>query len=189
MTEYTSPNPPSVAATLKRLRRKKNLSLEELAQLSGVSRSMLSQIERDTTNPTVATLWRITTALGVSIDEALGSAAPKEDLELLAGPTLPQLGSADGLMLLRVLGPMASAGIHEWYELTAKPKGLLDSKAHAAGTWEHLYVTEGEITVSSGDQRQVVLAGSLVRYRADVPHSLRNSGKATAKAWLTVLQA
>ena len=188
MMESTPSSPPSVAATLKRLRRQKNLSLEELAQLSGVSRSMLSQIERDTTNPTVATLWRITTALGVSIDEALGSSKPKEDLEVLPGQTLPQIGSSDGLMVLRVLGPMASAGAHEWYEVTAKPKALLDSKAHAANTWEHLYVTEGEITVTSGEQRQVVVAGCLVRYRADVPHSLRNAGKAVAKAWLTVLQ-
>ena len=189
MTESTLAQPPSVAATLKRLRRQKNLSLEELAQLSGVSRSMLSQIERDTTNPTVATLWRITTALGVSIDEALSSVAPATDLEVLPGHSLPQIGSADGLMLLRVLGPLNTAGTHEWYELTAKPKAVLDSKAHASGTWEHLYVTEGEMTVTSGEQRQTVVAGSLARYHADLPHTLRNSGKITAKAWLTVLLA
>ena len=68
-----SGEPPSVAETIKRLRRQKSLSLEELAQMSGVSRSMLSQIERDATNPTVATLWRITSALGISIDEVLGT--------------------------------------------------------------------------------------------------------------------
>ena len=189
MTESTLPTPPSVAATLKRLRRQKSLSLEELAQLSGVSRSMLSQIERDTTNPTVATLWRITTALGVSIDEALNTIAQATDLEVLPSHALPQIGSADGLMALRVLGPLTAAGTHEWYELTAKPKAVLDSKAHAAGTREHLYVTEGEITVNSGEQCQVVTAGSLARYHADLPHTLRNSGKVVAKAWLTVLLA
>lgn len=192
MMETTNPSPaapPSVAAMLKRLRRQKNLSLEELAQLSGVSRSMLSQIERDATNPTVATLWRITTALGVSIDEALGTRVHRADLEVLPGHALPQIGSADGLMVLRVLGPLSTAGAHEWYELTAKPRAVLDSKPHAAGTREHLFVTEGEITVSSGDERQVVQAGALARYNADVPHRLHNSGKGVAKGWLTVLQA
>jgi XRE family transcriptional regulator, regulator of sulfur utilization len=189
MMEPPLPSPPSVAATLKRLRRQKNLSLEELAQLSGVSRSMLSQIERDTTNPTVATLWRITTALGVSIDEALSSSTRSSDFEVLPSHALPQMGSADGLMVLRVLGPLTSAGTHEWYELTAKPKAVLESKAHAIGTREHLYVSEGEFTVASGEQRQIVAAGSLARYRADLPHTLRNSGKGVAKAWLTVLLA
>ena len=181
------PTPPSVAATLKRVRRQKNLSLEDLAQLSGVSRSMLSQIERDATNPTVATLWRITTALGVSIDEVLGTKSQANDLELLPSHALPQISSADGLMLLRVLGPLSTAGAHEWYELSAKPRGVLDSKAHAAGTSEHLFVTEGEITVTSGDTHKPVRAGELARYPADVPHTLRNSGKGVAKAWLTVL--
>jgi transcriptional regulator with XRE-family HTH domain len=187
MTESTPSTPPSVAATLKRLRRQKNLSLEELAQLCGVSRSMLSQIERDATNPTVATLWRITTALGVSMDEALSSNSPREELEVLAGHALPQICSADGLMTLRVLGPLSTAGSHEWYELSAKPKAVLNSKAHAHGTREHLFVTEGEISVRSGDQQAVVRAGELLRYRADTVHSLRNSGKGMAKAWLTVL--
>jgi len=187
MMESTPLAPPSVAATLKRLRRQKNLSLEELAQVSGVSRSMLSQIERDATNPTVATLWRITNALGVSIDQALGSPVPPSDLEVLPAHALPQIGSADGLMVLRVLGPLATAGTHEWYELTAKPKAVLDSKAHASGTREHLYVTEGEITVTSGEQRQLVMAGSVARYRADLPHTLRNTGRSLAKAWLTVM--
>ena len=86
--------PPSVAETLKRLRRHKSLSLEELAQMSGVSRSMLSQIERDATNPTVATLWRITAALGVSIDEVLGVTPHGVDLEVVPGHALPLIGSA-----------------------------------------------------------------------------------------------
>jgi XRE family transcriptional regulator, regulator of sulfur utilization len=187
MLDSTLPAPPSVAAMLKRLRRQKNLSLEELSQRSGVSRSMLSQIERDATNPTVATLWRITTALGVSIDEALGSKSPAVDLEVLASHSLPQIGSADGLIVLRVLGPLSSAGDHEWYELTARAKGVLDSKPHAPGTREHLFVTEGEITVNTESMSHVVRAGELARYNADVRHSLRNSGKTLAKAWLTVL--
>ncbi len=192
MMETTNPSPaapPSVAAMLKRLRRQKNLSLEELAQLSGVSRSMLSQIERDATNPTVATLWRITTALGVSIDEALGTRVHRADLEVLPGHGRPQIGRAPRRVVLRVLGPLSTAGAHEWYELTARPGAVLDSKPHAAGTREHLFVTEGEITVSSGDEQQVVQAGALARYNADVPHRLHNSGKGVAKGWLTVLQA
>ena len=179
--------PPSVAETIKRLRRQKSLSLEELAQMSGVSRSMLSQIERDATNPTVATLWRITSALGISIDEVLGTKSHGVDLEVVPGHALPLIGSADGLMQMRVLGPLSTAGTHEWYELSAKPLARLESKPHGAGTREHLFVSEGELTVSSGELKRVVGAGELARYNADVPHTITNSGKVLARAWLTVL--
>ena len=181
--------PPSVASTIKRLRKSRHLSLETLAQMSGVSRSMLSQIERDATNPTVATLWRITTALGVSIGEALGTQPHGADLDVVPGHALPLIGSADGLLTLRVLGPMSTAGSHEWYELSADPKGRLDSKPHAPGTSEHIFVTAGTLTVTSGDTERVVKAGELVRYNADVPHSIRNAGSKPASAWLTVLHA
>jgi transcriptional regulator with XRE-family HTH domain len=187
MTKPASiPSPPSVAMALKRLRKHRALSLDELARMSGVSRSMLSQIERDETNPTVATLWRVTSALGVSMDEVLCTQTHRTEFEVLPPHALPQIGSADGLLVLRVLGPLSTAGIHEWYELTAKPHAVLDSKAHASGTREHLLVMEGSILVKSGDNEQAIGAGEMVRYDADVPHSLRNNGKTVARAWLTV---
>jgi len=188
MPEESSLTPPSVAAVIRSLRRQRNLSLEELAQQSGVSRSMLSQIERDATNPTVATLWRITTALGVSIDEALGLAPRRVGLEVLQSHALPTISSADGLMVLKVLSPLDTAGAAEWYEITAKAKAVLRSKPHAKGTQEHLYVTEGELTVTSGDEVQRVAVGAMARYHADVPHVIHNATSSPAKAWLTVLQ-
>jgi transcriptional regulator with XRE-family HTH domain len=189
MSEESLPTPPSVAAVIRRLRRQRNLSLEELAQQSGVSRSMLSQIERDATNPTVATLWRITTALGVSIDEALGLAPRRMGLEVWQAHALPKISSADGLMVLKVLSPLDTAGAAEWYEITAQPLAVLRSKAHTAGTQEHLYVTEGELTVTSGEDTQRVAAGAMARYHADVPHVIHNASASPAKAWLTVLQS
>lgn len=181
--------PPSVASTIRRLRKSRHLSLEMLAQMSGVSRSMLSQIERDATNPTVATLWRITTALGVSIGEVMGTQPHGGDVDVVPGHALPLIGSADGRLTLRVLGPMSTAGSHEWYELSAEPKGRLESKPHAPGTSEHIFVTAGTLTVTSGDMRREVAAGELVRYNADVPHSIANTGTEPATAWLTVLHS
>jgi transcriptional regulator with XRE-family HTH domain len=180
--------PPSVADAIKRLRRQSGLSLDELAQRCGVSRSMLSQIERDTTNPTVATLWRITQALGVSIDEVLGQPKPAAQIELSAAHALPRMSSADGLIQLKVLGPLESAGTHEWYELVAQPGGRLISKPHSPGTREHLFVTQGCINIRSQDHQQQANAGELARYPADVAHELHNSGPGLAIAWLTVMQ-
>lgn len=186
LPEHTAA-PPSVADAIKRLRRQAGLSLDELAQRCGVSRSMLSQIERDTTNPTVATLWRITQTLGVSIDEVLGQPKPAAQIEWTPQHALPHMSSADGLVQLRVLGPLDTAGQHEWYEFTAQPGGRLTSKAHSPGTQEHLYVLEGQVQVSSHEDQHIAGAGDLVRYAADAAHELHNPGPGVARAWLTVL--
>ena len=61
--------PPLLGPRLHQLRKRKKLTLDELAVMSGVSRSMLSQIERGQTNPTFATLWNLTRALGVRSEE------------------------------------------------------------------------------------------------------------------------
>jgi transcriptional regulator with XRE-family HTH domain len=180
--------PPSVADAIKRLRRHAGLSLDELAQRCGVSRSMLSQIERDTTNPTVATLWRITQALGVSIDEVLGQPKPVAQMECTPQHALPRMSSTDGLVQLRVLGPLETAGQYEWYEFTAQPGGSLSSKAHSPGTREHVYVVEGCVRVSSQQDQHTAHPGDMLRYAADVPHELHNPGPGVARAWLTVLQ-
>jgi transcriptional regulator with XRE-family HTH domain len=59
------PSPPAIGAIVKSIRKRRNLTLEQLAQRSHISKSMLSQIERELTNPTIATLWNLAHALDV----------------------------------------------------------------------------------------------------------------------------
>ena len=58
------PAPPEVGATLQRMRLERGLTLEDLSRTAGVSKSMLSQIEREKANPTIAVAWRLANALG-----------------------------------------------------------------------------------------------------------------------------
>jgi XRE family transcriptional regulator, regulator of sulfur utilization len=60
--------------TVQRLRKAYNLSLSELSGQSGVAKSIISQIERNETNPTLATIWRLSQALDVSIERVLRAA-------------------------------------------------------------------------------------------------------------------
>ena len=62
--------------TIQRLRKAYNLSLSELAEQSGVAKSIISQIERNETNPTLATIWRLSQALDVSIERVLAAGYP-----------------------------------------------------------------------------------------------------------------
>ena len=65
--------------TVQRLRKAYNLSLSDLSEQSGVAKSIISQIERNETNPTLATIWRLAQALDVSIDKVLQGAEDEPD--------------------------------------------------------------------------------------------------------------
>ena len=70
-----------VAANIKRLREERKLSMEELAKFSGVSKSMIAQIERGEGNPTLSTLWKISNGLKVPFDSL--TVRPKTQHEIV----------------------------------------------------------------------------------------------------------
>jgi transcriptional regulator with XRE-family HTH domain len=180
--------PPEVGATLQRLRLARGLTLEDLSRIAGVSKSMLSQIEREKANPTIAITWRLANALGVPIGELLSSEVRTAELIRVVDahetPTLP--GTHAGYSL-RILGPLDLAGKYEWYELTLQPGGELASQAHDPGTNEHLTVITGAVELEVGTEKRKIKHGATARYPADQGHIIRNAGKTEAKALLVVV--
>ena len=181
-------SPPEVGATLQKLRLARGLTLDDLSRAAGVSKSMLSQIEREKANPTIAVAWRLSNALGVGIGELLSDesrqAEPIRVLDAHETPTLP--GDHAGYVL-RILGPMELAGKFEWYELTLAAGGELVSQPHDPGAVEHLTVLHGMLEVEvEGTKRKIKLGGT-ARYQADRSHAIRNTGKAEAKALMVVI--
>lgn len=188
MMPPTAPStPPNVGKFVRRQRRARGLTLEELADRSGVSKSMLSQIERDQTNPTLATVWRLCESLGVTVEAFFGQDERAEAIEVLAAHGTPSIRSADGGCELRILGPLGLGGQVEWYDMRAQPGAELVSQPHEAGTVEHLTVLEGTLVVESGGERRPLAAQETARYRADRPHAIRNESGEAARALLMVI--
>jgi transcriptional regulator with XRE-family HTH domain len=186
----TQNEPPRVGDTLAALRQAHALSLDELSRKAGVSKSMLSQIERAQANPTVAVVWRLANALGVPIAELLsGAPAARSAPAITLVPTqaTPSLRGPDGLCELRILGPVEMAGQFEWYELRLQPGGVLDSQPHEPGTREHLTVVSGAMELQVADATQKLKTSETARYAADCKHTIRNSAKTAASAWLVVI--
>lgn len=179
--------PPNVGQYVRSQRRSRGLTLEELANRSGVSKSMLSQIERDQTNPTLATVWRLCDSLGVSVESFLGQDERVEAIEVLTAHATPSIRSADGGCELRILGPLNLGGQMEWYDMRAQCDAELVSQPHDAGTVEHLTVLDGALVVESGGERRTLEVGETARYRADRPHAIRNEGDRPARALLVVI--
>jgi transcriptional regulator with XRE-family HTH domain len=181
--------PPPLGPHVQQLRKKKRLTLDQLAAMSGVSRSMLSQIERGETNPTFATLWNLTRALGVELAELVGGASGRQAAAIAVTQAhfTPEIRTEDGSCLLRILSPAANAGGFEWYELIIQPGGALESEPHGHGALEHLTVLEGALEVQSGAETTPVAAGGTARYPVDVQHAIRNRGDQPARALLVVV--
>ncbi|MFN0185057.1 MAG: helix-turn-helix domain-containing protein [Aquabacterium sp.] len=183
-----APQPPRIGERLAALRDRQALSLDDLSRRAGVSKSMLSQIERAQANPTVAVVWRLAQALGVALSDLLedAPAASRAMVHVVPAQATPALQSGDGRWELRILGPIELAGRVEWYELRMQPGAEMRSQAHEPGTREHLTVVTGTLEVSAAAQSVRVKPGETARYAADLGHAIVNVGRHPATAWLVV---
>ena len=162
-----------VSESLRRFRRERRLSLDDLSARSGVSRAALSQVEGGRTNPTLAVLWKIAVGLEIPFHDLLGPGSNQAVLVLRAGDS-PPLRSADGRTESRLLSPGGASGENEVYELKLLPKAVHKSDPHARGTTETLVVLTGALELGAGDATYQLSAGDSVFFRADVPHFYAN---------------
>ena len=172
-----------LATSLRETRRARGLSLDAVARLSGVSRSMVSQIERGESSPTVATLWNLTQALQVDFAGLLEGRAAG-GIEIVRAHEAPVIAGRGAGVKIRILSPPEAVGEHEVYELIFDQGGALVSDPHGPGCREHLAVIEGRLQVESGEAAEVLGAGDTARYAADRPHAIR--AEAAARAILIV---
>jgi XRE family transcriptional regulator, regulator of sulfur utilization len=163
-----------LAERLRAARKARGLSLDAAARLSGVSRSMVSQIERGESSPTVATLWNLTRALGVDFAGLLATDQPVAIDTVRAGAA-PVIGAAPGARI-RILSAPDSVGAHEVYDLALDDGGVLDSRPHGPGCREHLTVISGQVQVMSGGASDLLGPGDTARYPADRPHRIAAQG-------------
>jgi XRE family transcriptional regulator, regulator of sulfur utilization len=181
---------PEIGPIIQRERKARHLTLERLAALSGVSRSMLSQIERGESNPTFAVLWGLTQALKIDLADLIaGDVAQKQanPVEIVSAPLTPEIKSPESQWRLRILSPPSMAGRVEWYEVEIAAGGKLSSAPHAAGTHEHLTAQTAGLSVTTALGAQTLKAGETARYRADVEHEIANAARTPARAFLTVV--
>jgi transcriptional regulator with XRE-family HTH domain len=159
-----------VGRRLRRLREDSALSLSELARRAGLGKATLSELEAGRRNPTLETLYAVTTALGVPLSTALtGAAAPSPSFDApgtAAGP--PTDGDAVTAALLE--RHEAADAVTEVFRVRIRPGAVQRSAAHLPGTVEHLYVISG--TARVGDPAAPLTAGpgEHARWAADVPH-------------------
>lgn len=171
-----------LGVTIQRLRKAYNMSLGDLSEQSGVAKSIISQIERNETNPTLATVMKLSRALDTTVDEVLRGESKTMFVEHQSKSGIPILESQDGLCRLAIAGPLNLVDFFQWYDFHAQPGGVLESSPHPAGTIEHLYLVAGELEVTTGGEARLLKQGEALRFRADVHHKIVNLGGTPAHA-------
>ena len=159
------------------LRKRKNMTLDELSSKSGVSKSILSQIERDLSNPTVATISRIAEALDEKLSDFFLKIEVEETSSIESSKETPSITSKDGLCDLNILGAGETVNWLQWYILEMKPKGVLDSGSHGPKTFENLTVIDGQIEVECGETKEKLSKGDTFRFQSNRKHTLKNISK------------
>jgi transcriptional regulator with XRE-family HTH domain len=186
----TSPVDPASAinrhlgSRVKQLRTEKRWSLEALAAASGVSRSMLSQIEREQANPTLAVTMRIALGFGMSLGDLLEMPTATSSVNVIRAGDRAYHYRSDKFCRLRTLSPLNLEKDVEFYEVQLQPGGALRSAPHFEGTREFITVQQGEIRLESGEDSEILGPGDSASYRADLPHAIVNTGDVEALLFL-----
>ena len=162
---------------LSSLRKRKNMTLDDLSAKSGVSKSILSQIERDLSNPTVTTISRISEALDEKLSDFFSKIEVEEENSIESSKETPSITSKDGLCELNILGAGETVNWLQWYILEMKPKGVLDSSSHGPKTFENLTVIDGQIEVSCGESKEKLSKGDTFRFQSNRDHRIKNISK------------
>jgi transcriptional regulator with XRE-family HTH domain len=171
-----------VGINLTRLRSERQLSLDALARLSGVSRAMLAQIETARSVPSIKVLSKIAAALKVSVSAFLRRYAV-HGFEHLPADRAARLLTSNGRFAARALYPDAEPAAAEFHELRIAPLHTEPGTCRAPGTTVNLVVSEGTLEISVHDRRQLLATGDAIVFDADQPHTLRNPGDTEARAF------
>jgi transcriptional regulator with XRE-family HTH domain len=178
---HTPPSPdsdgigPVLAGNLKALRQERNLSLDELAQRTGVSRAMLHQIESGRSVPTINVAWKISQGLHVPFSRLIQE-RQTATTRLLPAAEAKVLSNAARTFSSRALFPLDGPRTVEFYELLIQPGGSEVAEPHAPGTGEHLVLVRGTVEVEVAGEKHLLRPHDALWFKADVPHAYRNIG-------------
>lgn len=175
-----------VCSRVRELRKKRGWTLEQMSAACGVSRSMLSEIERERANPTLAVAYRIAQAFGISLGELVQMPNVSHQIDVIRADDRTFHFRSDRHCSIRTLSPLNLEKSVEFYEIVLRSGSALKSSPHFEGARELLTVQHGTVRVTSSDETAEIRQGDSAHYRADVSHCIENVGGDEAKLFLVV---
>lgn len=164
----------NVASNLRRIRKSKQMSLDDVAKETGISKSMLGQIERGEANPTVGTLGKIVSGLRVEFMDLISS--PQEESYLIRKKDLAPAKEQRDSYSCYAYFPFEQGRDFEIYNICVEPGCTYDCTSHGERTVEYLMVGEGELFLDLGEETFTLQEGDAIRFHSDCGHKYCNKG-------------
>jgi transcriptional regulator with XRE-family HTH domain len=174
----------AIAENLKGIREKRGLSLDRLAELTGVSKSMLRQIETGRSSPTIATLWKIANGLRISFTNLLSRRSSEVTVMDVTSPE--PLTAHEGRYRVFPLMPFDPKHAFEIYHQEIEPGTRYDGEPHRGDTEEYVFVDHGCLELKVDGASHKVEAGQFIRFAADRPHSYFAAGDEMVSAIMLI---
>lgn len=171
-------NVPYVGTAIRTLREGQQLSLRDLSQQCGLSVNAISKIERSEASPTVASLHKISIALGVHITDFF-TEKPNQTVVFTPRSNAMRI-QGDGL-LIEGLGSGIQNQNLEPFRMAIEPGVSTTSDPVAHSGEEFVHCIDGELEYIIGSQKYLLKPGDSLLFKASQPHSWQNSGKKTAR--------
>jgi len=173
-----------IAGNLKQIREQRKISLDAVSKLSGVSKSMLGQIERGEVNPTISTVWKIANGLKISFSTLINR--PEADYEVVRLASIQPLFEDQGHYRNYPVFSFDDKRRFEVYYIELDVGAHLDATPHPNGTQEFITVFSGELSVLVNQQTLTAAAGDSIRFKADASHQYRNIGRDLCKVSMII---
>ncbi|NVO56767.1 helix-turn-helix transcriptional regulator [Rhodobacteraceae bacterium B1Z28] len=158
-----------ITLKLRDVRAASGLSLSKAADLTGVSKAMLGQIERGESSPTIATLWKIAKGFQLPLSALIGTSGLRDSSDAGVFRTVTFPGSLE----VKIVFPFDPVLGAETFHVALMASQCHESPAHAAGVTEEVFVLEGNLDVLRDDEWVPLQAGQGLRFAADLPHGYR----------------
>ena len=168
--DYLSHN---ISINLRRIRQSKSMSLEQAAEQTGVSKSMLAQIEKGTANPSLGVLGKITSGLRIEFQRLIET--PREDFCLVKPEALVPTKEIEGQYRVWTCFPYEDTRLVEIYRIDIAPGGTYWSGGHGERTKEYVFLLHGELSLeTAGGTRTTIREGQAFRFSSEEEHTYRN---------------
>jgi quercetin dioxygenase-like cupin family protein/DNA-binding XRE family transcriptional regulator len=175
-----------VAGELRRNRRRRDWSLEELSARSGVSRSMISKIERCETLPSTTILSKLAEALEITFSRLMANPIERTMIVIPAARQPVLRDEASGF-IRRCISPVLPGRGIDWVLNTLPPGGGTgEFVGHRHGVEEYIFVLEGKLKASVGNKAAVLNEGDSMYFEADAEHHFNNLGKKPCRYFLII---
>jgi transcriptional regulator with XRE-family HTH domain len=173
-----------IAENLKNIRKLRGYSYDQLAHVTGVSKGMLSQIEKGESSPTVNTLWKIANGLQVSFSSLVEETEPTISVVRLSQKAA--VSENNELFQVYPYFPFDSAKKFEIYFMEIKPGCVHTSERHHGSVEEYVLVCEGEATISIHGDEYVLKKGDSMKFQANQSHTYANHIEVTTSCYLLI---